>query len=258
MSGPAERSPERQSPPRRGTRRIVAVPLVILILWLSGLIWYAEDIPRGVADAATPTDAVIVLTGGSGRLDVGFHLLADGRAKKLFISGVAREVNAEELIRLYGQGRGEALRCCVMVGHAAGDTVGNARETAQWMSEQRFSSLRLVTASYHMRRSLLEFRRAMPQVTMIAHPVFPGGFRAGDWWRWPGTLNLLISEYSKFLAASLSQALGIRTPVMPHSDGPAAKDNPVAPARPSAPEAPQPAGAPQPASALPAPTQPTP
>jgi uncharacterized SAM-binding protein YcdF (DUF218 family) len=219
VSAPSEPKPAR----RRGTRRIVAIPLVLLILWVCGLIWYAEDIPRGVADAATPTDAVVVLTGGSGRLDVGFALLAEGRAKKLFISGVAREVNIDELIRLYGQGadkNADNLRCCIAIGHTAGDTIGNARETAQWMAQEQFSSLRLVTASYHMRRSLLEFRRAMPTAIMIPHPVFPQGFRAGEWWRWPGTLNLLISEYTKFVAAVVGQTLGIRAPTgAPTRDG---------------------------------------
>lgn len=202
-------SPDAPRQPRPRKRRIVAVPLALLILWLGGLIWYAEDIPRAVGDAASKTDAVIVLTGGSGRLDVGFQLLADGRAKKLFISGVAREVNADELMKLYGHGRADEFRCCVVLGHNAGDTAGNARETAQWMAEEGFTSLRLVTASYHMRRSLLEFRHAMPRVAMIPHPVFPDGFRAGDWWRWPGTLNLLISEYTKFLGATVRHALGV-------------------------------------------------
>jgi uncharacterized SAM-binding protein YcdF (DUF218 family) len=215
--------------PRPRTRRIVAVPLALLMLWLGGLVWYAEDIPRAVDDAASKTDAVIVLTGGSGRLDVGFQLLADGRAKKLFISGVAREVNAEELMRLYGHGRADEFRCCVVTGHNAGDTAGNARETAQWMAEEGFSSLRLVTASYHMRRSLLEFRRAMPQVAMIPHPVFPEGFRAGDWWRWPGTLNLLISEYTKFLGATVRHAVGVGDP-LPSPVVPSGKQ-PAAPAR---------------------------
>ena len=214
-------SPRQPPPPPRqtGRRRIVAMALALLLLWLGGLVWYAEDIPSQVADGTTPTDAVIVLTGGSARLEVGFDLLTKGLANKLFISGVGREVNAEELIRLHGQGRNDSLRCCVMVGHAASDTTGNARETAQWMAAEQFTSLRLVTASYHMRRSLLEFRHAMPHATMIPHPVFPEGFRGGEWWRWPGTLNLLISEYSKFLAAILRHALGITSAPAPAGSG---------------------------------------
>lgn len=216
VAPPASSKPHR----RRGTRRIVAVPLGLLTLWLAGLVWYAEDIPRQVVDTTTVTDAVVVLTGGSARLDVGFDLIARGRAKKLFISGVAREVNAEELIRRYAQGHGDAPRCCVELGHVASDTTGNARETARWIEQEGFTSLRLVTASYHMRRSLLEFRRAMPAVTMIPHPVFPEGFRAGEWWRWPGTLHLLISEYSKFLIATVSHALGLRTLLAPAEGAP--------------------------------------
>ena len=46
-------------------------------------------------------------------------------------------------------------------------------ETAQWMASEGFHSLRLVTASYHMPRSLLEFSRAMPDIGIMPNPVFP-------------------------------------------------------------------------------------
>jgi len=45
----------------------------------------------------------------------------------------------------------------------------------------------------------LEFHRAMPEITLIAHPVFPDSVRLRDWWRHPGTLMLLVSEYGKYL-----------------------------------------------------------
>ena len=69
------------------------------------------------------------------------------------------------------------------------------------MEAEHFTSLRLVTAAYHMRRSILEFRRAMPGATIIAHPVFPDAFKRDQWWRWPGTVHLLATEYTKYLAA---------------------------------------------------------
>ena len=58
---------------------------------------------------------------------------------------------------------------CVAVLHRARATPPTTRsatplETAAWMREKDFHSLRLVTASYHMPRSLLEFSRAMPDV----------------------------------------------------------------------------------------------
>jgi uncharacterized SAM-binding protein YcdF (DUF218 family) len=74
-------------------------------------------------------------------------------------------------------------------------------ETHEWMARQGYTSLRLVTASYHMQRSLLEFHRAMPAARIVPHPVFPDGFMRDAWWRWPGTLSLIVTEYHKYLAA---------------------------------------------------------
>ena len=98
----------------------------------------------------------------------------------------------------------------MVLGYSAGDTAGNARETAEWMAKEGFASLRLVTANYHMRRSLLEFRRVMPGIALIPHPVFPPNFKGEKWWRWPGTASLILSEYSKYLVALPGLALGRR------------------------------------------------
>lgn len=176
-------------------------------LWLAGLIWFAAGIPRAPAEPTTATDAIVVLTGGAGRLGVGFELLREGRAKKLFISGVYRGVDVAEILRV-SQQEPEALACCIAIGHNAVDTIGNARETARWMADEGFASLRLVTADYHMPRSLAEFRRAMPGVTLIAHPVSSENVHVDAWWRWPGTASLIASEYTKHLVGTVIGAPG--------------------------------------------------
>jgi hypothetical protein len=51
-----------------------------------------------------------------------------------------------------------------------------------------------------MRRSLLEFRLAMPDLVIIPHPVFPENVKQSQWWLWPGTAHLIASEYTKYLA----------------------------------------------------------
>ena len=171
--------------------------------------WFAETVPRAIDDPETVTDAVVVLTGGSGRLGVGLSLLAQKRAKKLFVSGVYQGVDVAELLRISRQSPRE-LECCVVLGYSADDTAGNARETAEWMAQEGYASLRLVTANYHMRRSLLEFRRVMPEVALIPHPVFPPNFKGEEWWRWPGTASLILIEYSKYLVALPGLASGRR------------------------------------------------
>jgi uncharacterized SAM-binding protein YcdF (DUF218 family) len=69
------------------------------------------------------------------------------------------------------------------------------------MREQGLRSLRLVTAAYHMPRSLLEFHRVLPGTEIVPHPVFPEHVKQRSWWRWPGSASLFASEYSKYLVA---------------------------------------------------------
>jgi uncharacterized SAM-binding protein YcdF (DUF218 family) len=181
---------------------------VLLAAWVGGLAWFADQVPRRVANATSATDAIVVLTGGSARIDTGFRLLSSGLARKLFVSGVYRGVEVTELLRLARQEPRE-VECCVVLGYSADDTAGNARETAAWVRAEGFRSLRLVTANYHMRRSLYEFRRAMPDIDIVPHPVFPKNVKREQWWLWPGTTKLITSEYNKFLLAVVKGWFGI-------------------------------------------------
>jgi uncharacterized SAM-binding protein YcdF (DUF218 family) len=179
-------------------RRIAIAAAGVCVLWLTGLVWFAT--PPAIEATAPPTDAIVVLTGGSLRLQSGFELLREGKGRKLFVSGVNQQVDLDDLLRLSGNAA-ERAQCCVALGHEADNTLGNAHETARWIRSQGFRSLRLVTAWYHMPRSLLEFDRAMPEIDIVAHPVFPEQVKQEHWWMWRGTAALLVSEYVKYLAA---------------------------------------------------------
>ncbi len=197
----------RSSPYRRRRTGILGVGIIVLLLlsggaWGYGLFRFAETIPETVADADTPTDAIVVLTGGSERLSTGLQLLADDKAGRVFVSGVHESVDIAELLKTAGTTL-DGLETRVETGHGAQDTAGNAVETAAWMRDHGYRSLRLVTASYHMPRSLLEFRFALPDTTVVPHPVFPGHVKRERWWLWPGTTALIIGEYHKFLLAWL-------------------------------------------------------
>ncbi len=196
MAGAAHRSPRKRS--RIG--RVLGLPILAFVAWSAGLVHFAETLPRSVASPETRTDAVVVLTGGSERIAEGIEILATGRAGHLFISGVYRGVDVDQLLRLLRQDN-RNLECCMSLGHDADNTRGNALETARWMAREEHRSLRLVTATYHMPRSLVEFRRSLPEAQIVPHPVFPEGFRTESWWRWPGTFRLLVLEYNKYLLA---------------------------------------------------------
>ena len=198
MSSPFRRS-SRDRSKRWGVPLVLSIP-VLLFIWVFGLIWFVSKVPTAPVNDQTRTDAVIVLTGGTGRLEAGLQILSDGYAKLLFVSGVARGVDVQALLKLVRR-KPDDFACCIAVGYRADNTAGNAIETTQWIKNNRLVSLRLVTASYHMPRSLYEFTKAMPAIKIIPHPVFPPKFKRDGWWRWPGTAKLLANEFNKFLIA---------------------------------------------------------
>jgi uncharacterized SAM-binding protein YcdF (DUF218 family) len=188
--------------------------LVAALLWGAGFLWFAHALPSAVADLETPTDAIVVLTGGRLRIDEGMALLAQGKGKRLFVSGVHPGVTLPEILHLSPE-TPDWARCCVDLGYAADNTLGNAQETARWMRAHDFRSLRLVTAGYHMPRALLELRHAFPEAMIVAHPVFPQQVRQRDWWAWPGSAWLIAGEYNKFLGAFLRSLVHPAPPAPP-------------------------------------------
>jgi uncharacterized SAM-binding protein YcdF (DUF218 family) len=86
------------------------------------------------------------------------------------------------------------MACCVVLGFAALDTRGNALETATWVENAHFRSLRLVTSDWHMRRSAGELEEVLPDVRMVedAVPTEP-------------SLKTLVLEYHKLLASWLGR-----------------------------------------------------
>ncbi|MDH5558066.1 MAG: YdcF family protein, partial [Alphaproteobacteria bacterium] len=117
------------------------------------------------------------------------------------VSGVAKGIQMEEVLVAAGLTPDE-LDCCVTLGYMAEDTGSNAIESAVWVHTNKIASIRLVTSSYHMPRSLLEFHATIPGMEVIPHPVFPEHVMVEEWWARPGTASLVVAEYNKYLLAA--------------------------------------------------------
>lgn len=186
-------------------RKITLCFILILCLWLGGLAWFVQQIPSAPLPADSKADAIVVFTGGSGRLEYGLKLLAEGRANKLFISGVHQNT-MEDIMRHAAPDVKEKLTAlgpqAITLGRQAENTIGNAQETSEWLKQEGYHSILLVTSSYHMPRSIEEFEEATDDVTIIPAPVFPGDFSPDDW-QDADSRALLLSEYHKLLAAQL-------------------------------------------------------
>ena len=196
---------------RSDVKRISLLGNLILIgfavagLWVIGLVKFDDVIPRIAEPTEVTAQAIVVLTGGSGRLDEGLDLLARDPLTQLFVSGVYKGNEVRHLLKLSKQ-RPTALGSRIGIGNAV-DTRENAAESAVWIAKNKIQSIRLVTAAYHMPRSLLEFEHKLPDVKIYAHPVFPKHVKQDKWWAYPGTAALVIGEYNKFLLAWVRQKI---------------------------------------------------
>lgn len=193
------------------------VLLPCLALWITGLLCFAALVNKKPVDENTKTEAIVALTGGTERLATAVELLKQGKAQKLLISGVDRKVDWLNLAQTIDELPPE-LNDKIVLGHVARNTMENALESLAWMKRNGFTSLRLVTASYHMPRSYSEFKNVMPDIKILPHPVFPQTFKHADWWKWRGSTALIVSEYTKFLFVSLRNLLPRRLPAFDSSE----------------------------------------
>lgn len=170
------------------------VLLVIGFFIFTGNLTRSQPVPEGTADG------IAVLTGGVARIDEAMKLLAQGKAKRLLITGVNRTTSTEELKQLASEGD-QLFTCCVDIDKEARNTIDNATETSQWVARNRYQSIIVVTSNYHLPRALAELARVMPGVTLIPYAVVDNNVHLDRWWTYPGTTKLLLSEYLKYLPA---------------------------------------------------------
>lgn len=172
----------------------------------TGFLLFAMQVPGEEVALRENADGIVVLTGGAARISDAVELLAAGRGRRLLITGVHRATTTRELARVVPGSR-HLLSCCVDLDHSAVNTVGNAAETRRWAKRLGFTSLIVVTSSYHMPRSMAELSRQLPDVKLIAFPVVTEKMRAEPWWSSVPTAKLLISEYLKYIVAQVRMRL---------------------------------------------------
>lgn len=182
-------------------KELLFIFFIFAIIWLGGLVWFKSEIAENNIAPKLKADAIVVLTGGSDRLEEGISLLRNESAEKLFISGVGKGATINDLFRSFNGIR--FLRSKIELGHDAKNTKGNAEEVRKWVDKLNYENIILVTSNYHMPRSLLEFEILMPDKKFIPYPVISTNVKLNQWWKFKGSRELIISEYNKYLLASV-------------------------------------------------------
>jgi uncharacterized SAM-binding protein YcdF (DUF218 family) len=161
---------------------------LVVLVWVLGFLWFAAALPQPLQPART--DAIIVPTGGPGRIARGLELLEAKKAKALLVTGVDREVKPAEFAAEYDVPM-KLMDCCVTLGFAAVDTRSNAAEAAQWVNENKVRSLRLVTTDWHMRRAAAELSHELPEGVEVVRDAVSS----------EPSLGALFLEYNKLIAS---------------------------------------------------------
>ena len=184
-------------------RLVVATVVALAALFAVGLVAFALAVPRaGDRPATLDVDAVVVLTGGSNRVEDALRLFDGGVGRRLLVSGVNPRTTQAEVIALLGPPSAR-LRCCVDMGRAAEDTIGNAEETRDWADRHGFRSLAIVTSGYHVPRAMAEMRHLLPRVRLVPYPVASAHLASEDPFADPATFQVVAAEYVKYVVGVL-------------------------------------------------------
>lgn len=140
-------------------------------------------------------DAIVVLAGGKGRVDEGIKLFREGRAAYLFLIGVDPAVRKSDL---YRPQPGDPSPERVILEKASRNTLENAIYGRDLILRQQVRSVLLITSRYHMKRSAILFRNALPKdLAIYPYPVDSNNLKEA-WWNHGGSFHLLFSEFYKY------------------------------------------------------------
>lgn len=171
------------------TRRkkiIIGGCIFLFCLWLVSQISFIFCVLNSPSKMAA-VDAVVVFTGGPQRLEKAIDLYDGTPAKRLFITSVSSG---------YTGRRKEDLN--ITLDRTAKSTKDNAKVTAAYVLENDIKSVLLVTAAYHIPRSVKELSEAAPHLLIIPHPVYPYNFKKENWYKKRKGLKFMFMENLKF------------------------------------------------------------
>jgi uncharacterized SAM-binding protein YcdF (DUF218 family) len=177
-------------------RGLLKIGLTLAMLWCLGFAAFMLSLPKPLE--GNTTDAIVVPTGGAGRIDRGIALLKAHQARRMLVTGVGSGVRAKDLAREYDTAP-RWFACCIDLGREAVDTRSNAAETAAWVKAHSYRTVRLVSSDWHVPRAKMELGAALGDRVIILGDGVPGSPR----------LATLVNEYNKFLLRRVAIWAGI-------------------------------------------------
>ncbi len=164
-------------------------------------------------------DAIVVLTGGKGRVEEGVRLFRDSRAELLVFVGVDPSVRKSDL---YRPRRDDPSSDNVILEKSSRNTLENSIYGRDILVRSGVHSVLLITSRYHLKRASILFRNSLPtDIAIIPYPVDSVNLKE-SWWSHGGSFQLLFREFYKYCMLRMFFMLApgeLRESVMPVVSG---------------------------------------
>ena len=165
---------------RRALQFVVPVAALFVLAFYTPVAWWIAS-PLRLSAPPQPADAIVVFAGGvgeSGTAGVGVQervaravdLYRSGYAPAiLFSSGYVFTLREAEVMKAIAVANGVPPEA-VLLEQAAANTYQNVTNTTRILDERGWRRILLVSSPYHMRRALLTWRKAAPQIAVTPTP----------------------------------------------------------------------------------------
>lgn len=139
--------------------------LIILFL-IYGFVIFLKKIHYNQVSFNYKTDGIAVLTGGTGRINLGLELFNKNKNLKLIISGVDRKVSNKSIIP-----NNLMNKFSITIDKDSESTYQNAKIINKWTSKYKLQNVTIITSYYHMPRSMMLIKSLSPNINFYAYPV---------------------------------------------------------------------------------------
>jgi len=175
---------------RRTAEIVLGIALTYLLLFQTPLVWLLAS-PLKIIESPQPADCIVVFAGGvgeSGQAGGGYQervkqaadLYRLGFANHvIFSSGFAFAFREAEVMRALAIDNGVPASAIELETSAA-NTHENVVFSRRILDEHGWRRILLVSSPYHMRRALLTWRKAAPEIAVVATPPPKSQFYAHD------------------------------------------------------------------------------
>lgn len=174
---------------------------ICLFVWeLLGVFNFANSLQKYKATDVDfkNVELLVVLTGGTGRLDTAYNLFKENNIKMLLVSGAGEKVTFDILANKYGWDA--SLKDNITVESESKTTIDNARYTASKIIEYDLKNICVVTSLTHMKRAYFIFNRVMDglDVNINFYSSNSSELDAEDWWKDYKLSKTVFIEYIKY------------------------------------------------------------